>query len=253
MKFTETDNGTVRFISQAIIIDDDTEIAWAEKYIRSNDHHGWILGKYVEADQANLNRQFFELEDLRESAGTLVHAPLNIGHAYPPVGAFVATELLYPETADDGAGNPFLEALSVMWKSAFPVEFKAVEAAYKAGKLAYSMEAKPSTVTCGGDHGCGQTFEYAGRTDPTYCSHINKPTTDTYRVLNKPDFTGGALIIPPVMPGWANADVTQVASRRETSMAEQEETYDVIAEEFAHLSPSEWEAMMLQITGEYSK
>lgn len=248
MQMVEAEGGIVNVLSQAVILDDSSDKAWAETHIRDSKSLAWILGKYVEADNANRNRQFFALDELVENAQSLNHQPLNIGHAYPPVGTFVANEILYPNVdGTDGAAaaqNPFIEALSVMWKDAFPDEYRQVEAAYKSGKLAYSMETKPETVTCGGEHGCQQTFKYVGRVDPTYCTHINKPTDDMAKMFTKPHFTGGALIIPPVQPGWAHADVTQVASLNED---EAERTYEAVKAEFDHLTPKEWEAMMQQI------
>lgn len=246
MELIESGNGIVNVLSMAVILDDSSEKAWAEKYVRDSKHVAWILGKYVEADNANRNRQFFALDELVENAKSLNFQPLNIGHAFPPVGTFVGNEIIYPnvEGADGGSQNAFVEALSVMWKDAFPAEFQAVEAAYKSGKLAYSMETKPEYVTCGGEHGCGQQFKYVGRVDPSYCPHINKPTSDMAKMFTTPHFTGGALIIPPVAPGWANADVTSVAA---FDGQEAEHTYEAIKAEFSHLDPKEWEEMMRQI------
>jgi hypothetical protein len=205
------------FTDHAVLLDaipEDREVAWAEKHIVKNPAHAYVLGKFVEADTANSNKQFFHLEDLRSNKTTIANSPLNIDHNHNRiVGTFVAADLVYPTgTSEDSAdAKPYVEALGVVWKAHYPDEYAKIREAYDMGALTYSMEAVPETIQCGGEAGCGETFEYAGRQSSTYCSHLNDSASE--KILINPNFTGGALLLPPTKPGWKKADVhTMVAN-----------------------------------------
>lgn len=276
--------------AQAFLLEDDREMAstWAAPYVHHNPAHKWVLGRFVEADKANRNRQLFTLDGLRMKNPTIAHAPMNMNHqASKIVGAYVASELLYPTGPVEDASevvncplcgeplasgqvegedplctkcgsdkkkmsafletaaldlNPYIEALAVFWRHQFPREYLAVEEAHAEGKLFYSMECMPSDVQCVGDGGCGKEFAYAGRVSDTYCSHINSMTSD--KLLINPHFTAGALIIPPVNPGWTHADVHSLVAGHEL-MAQN--LYDDVQQEFPHLSPKEWEGLMAEL------
>ena len=101
--------------SRAHMIDDlqEIETAWAEKYAYVNPNYSWILGKYVEADRANSNRQKFSFEDLRKNKGSLSNAALNINHSRLIVGTVAASEIVFPvdqEAAD--AQHPYVDTLT---------------------------------------------------------------------------------------------------------------------------------------------
>ena len=59
--------------SPAIIIDEGKDVAsnWASEHIVANTAIKWILAKYVEADNANSNGQYWTLDDLRLSKPTI--------------------------------------------------------------------------------------------------------------------------------------------------------------------------------------
>lgn len=197
--------------SRAVILDQSYEKAWAEKHVIPNRAHSYILGKFVEADQANNNGQFFQMAGLRMAQPSIAHSPMNIDH-HPGkiVGAFVGSDFVHP-TSGEGASNPYIEALGVFWKSHFPEEWAKVQQAHDAGHLFFSMECVPGKIGCIGEGGCGQVFEYAGQTSPTYCEHINHRTAD--RDLIDPHFTGGAVLLPPVRPGWSDANIHSLVAR----------------------------------------
>lgn len=277
----------------ARIVEEGRELAWAETHIRKSPDMAWVLGNYVEADNANSNGHIFPLADLQETLPTIAHKPLNLLHRpHQIVGAFVASELLYPKAAtaaedeegptvlcakcgerrpttkascpncgetevvpndDDGIGDaekqmaaldthPHVEALAGLWKYYFPDVFDMVEAAYKDGALAYSMECVPETVGC--VDGCGP-FPYMGRTDESYCDHLNEK--GSRKKLYKPRFTAGALIIPPVRPGWKHADVKELSKLIEEDIEAAERTYDEFSNSMPHLSPREWESLMQMV------
>lgn len=231
------------FGCQAQLLDNTTEKAWAEKHVVHNPAHAWIVGKYVEASRANSNGQYFELDGLRMAQPSLAHSPMNINHSGQAVGSFVATELVYPTTqaAEDG-DHPYIEALGVIWKAHYPDAFAQVQQAHSEGRLYFSMECVPKRIGCIGDGGCGQIYEYAGIMSPTYCSHINTRTAD--RELLEPHFTGGALIIPPVRPGWKEADVHSLVANH---IQESERLLAEVAA--ADVSPSEEEIAALEWSG----
>lgn len=229
------------FGSRAVILDQSYEKAWAEKHIINNDAHSYILGKFVEADQANNNRQYFQMAGLRMAQPTIAHSPMNIDHTGKIVGAYVASDFVYPTTDSAAAVNPYIEALGVFWKAHFPEEWAKVQQAHDAGHLYFSMECVPAKLGCIGEGGCGQVFEYAGQTSTTYCEHINNRTSD--RDLIDPHFTGGAILLPPVQPGWSDANIhSLVAKYAEAANA----VHDDIAEELSGLGPREWELMMAE-------
>lgn len=231
----------------ATLIQDDREVAtsWASEHIVSNPAHKWLLGRFVEADRANNNRQLFSLEGLQMSRPTITHAPMNINHqSRRVVGAFVATDLIYP-TGDDEAAealNPYIESLGVFWRHYFPEEYALVEHAHNEGHLYYSMECIPREIQCVGDGGCEATYEYAGRTSPSYCDHLNTGGSDKF--LIDPHFTAGAVLVAGTKPGWSNADIHQLVSKH-AEVAER--VYDGVAEEMPHLDPLLWESLMQQL------
>lgn len=238
---------------RAQILDTSKELAWAEKHVVENGFHKWILGRYAEADRANNNRQLFAMANLQFGQPLLTHAPLNINHDFPIVGAFVANEIMFPtgEGAGDEADlNPFMEALSVFWKHYFEDEYLDVEKAHKNGQLFYSMECLPERIGCKGDIGCGKYFDYDGRKSLTYCACLNDPKSGIEKDLINPHFTAGALIVPPVSPGWSRADIKQISQIVKDHSERAEHLYTGISEEAGDIDPATWEEVMLQIIAE---
>lgn len=236
-------NNGFYFGSRAVIIDGSYEKAWAEKYIIENKAHSYILGKFVEADHANNNRQYFQMDGLRMAQPTIAHSPMNIDH-HPGriVGSYVASDFVYP-TQDEGASafNPYIEALGVFWKAHFPEEWADVQAAHAQGHLFFSMECVPNKIGCIGEGGCGGIFAYDGQKSDSYCEHLNNRTSD--KDLIEPHFTAGAILLPPVMPGWSDANIHSLVAKH-AQVAEK--TYETIAQEMDHLGPKEWESLMQQ-------
>lgn len=244
--------------AQAFLLDvEGREMAWAEQHVQQNSAYRWILGRYVQAQEPNQNGHIFDLDDLRAQQHTVVHAPLNMLHRpHYNVGAFVASELLYPTKGETAASPlqpefeskvPFMEALAAFWHYYFRDEYeKTILPAYKEGRLFYSMEAVPPTITCPAHvGGCGQQFKYRGRQHDTYCDHLNKPLA--MKVLNKPHFTAGALIVPPARPGWKSADITQLSELISANFDLAESAYTQAAEIAPHLSTDQWDSMMFDL------
>lgn len=213
----------------AAIVGADDELAWAEDFVTQSPDYKWILGKYVEAGKANSNRQLIDVAGIEHARGNLPHAPLNLNHTQTMVGTFVATEFLAEEKAAQSQGH--LEALSVFWAHRFPHEWERIEVAHANKRLYYSMESRPSEVRCVGNRGCGEEFAYAGRQSSTYCPHLNDPRKfDSEKLMLNPRFRGGALIIPPTKPGWAEATIDQIADLVKEAVDGKDRNWEDIAQ-----------------------
>lgn len=225
----------------------DREVAWAEKHMAAQPDLKWVLGNYVQADVANSNGQIFPLDDLRVAVDSIPNKPLNVVHQpHRIVGNFTAAEMVHPtaESSDDTEGKPVVEALAAFYHYYFPDLYPAMQMAHAEGQLFYSMESIPSDVTCRGKgsfEGCGRTFKYAGRTSASYCDHLNEVAAR--KVLHKPHFVAGALIIPPVRPGWKHADIKELSSLI-VGDDEAQQAYDEVAEMTPHLGPQSWERIV---------
>ncbi len=232
--------------SRAHIIDDlhSMEVAWAENHAYVNPNYSWILGKYVEANKANSNRQKFSFDDLKANKGSLSNSALNINHTRLIVGTVAASEIVFPVGEEAAVeANPYVEALSIFWKTRFPDEFLKVQEAHQEGTLFYSMETRPEKINCGE---CDNTYDYIARTDPSYCSHLNDMTASSDKNLINPDFRGNALIVPPVRPGWKFAAVSEISELMEQALRSEEEAYEDL--KAAHgLDTATAESMMRQL------
>ena len=244
---------------RAVLLSPTREVAWAADHVFNNPAYGWVLGKFVEAERENANRAFWSVDDLVFGQPSIQNAPMNLLHQPRQiVGSFVASEILYP-LKDEGADpalaeilgeeaatiNPHIEALGAFWKAYFPRQYQAVAAAHDEGSLFYSMECVAESLTCGGDEGCGKEFAYDGPQSATYCQHLNERSSR--RHMNNPWFTGGALIIPPKTPAWADAKISELSSLVKEHQEECEAAYDAAAEMAPNLGPKEWEHMMFQL------
>lgn len=204
----------------------------------------WISGDFVESDKPNSNKQFWTAGDLELAEYSIKYAPLNMVHKMrQPIGFFAATKTVRLDKAAEDERLK-IQALSGLWTHIFPFEAAQAEAADEAGLLFYSMECRGTHLTCAGDEGCGETFEYLAV--ESHCEHLLERSS--IRHIVNPTFRGGALIVPPVRPGWqeAHASVLSDAVMQEAaSYAEQNEAqYKMLNEQGADLSAVAWEQLM---------
>lgn len=267
---------------RAQLLPTDRDLAWAEKYVKPNEALKYVLGRYVEADRANHNKQYWSLNDLLLAQPTIQWAPMNLLHQpRTAVGTFIASEMLYPidsaakgdmnphEYKDSGDGtcatcgmtkaqhdkkmaemafeydNPYIEALGVFWEYYFPQEYKLVETAHASGSLYFSMECVSKTLTCDGEHGCQQEFAYAGPRSETYCEHLNNGVS--IKRMNEPHFLAGALVIPPAKPGWDGADIRSLSALVAEHQVEAEMAYEGIREISPDADAHQWEYAMAML------
>lgn len=241
-----TPNGFLASGAAAVIGDDGHQLkAWAERYVRDDPDIRWLLGNYVEADQANDNGHIFPAEDLRAAQHTLAGKPLNMMHReHYIVGYFAGAQLVDTDgeelTAAVPDEHPRVEALAGIWHTRFPEEMFNIRQAHKEGALFFSMETVPEEVSC---PTCMHRAAFAGFESETYCEHMQGATAP--KRLHRPHFAGGAIIIPPVRPGWSRADVKAISKViEENYQMESEALMAQIENEAPHLSPAEWREIM---------
>lgn len=249
-------NGRLFFTNVAHIVraqadvPDELASEWANQ--ESNPFIKWIAGNFVESDRPNRNKQFWTAGDLEMAEYSIRGAPLNMVHkTRQPVGFFQDTHKVATQADDDtdeAEVKPLkIEALAGMWTHLFPFESALVDAAEEKGLLWYSMECRGTHITCAGDEGCQETFDYMKPS--THCEHL-KDRASVRHIVN-PTFRGGALIVPPVRPGWegATASVFKDAVIEEAAKyAEQtEDIYSAAQAGGADLTPSAWQHMMASI------
>jgi 8-oxo-dGTP pyrophosphatase MutT (NUDIX family) len=234
--------------AQAVLVDETREMAWAEAYIKRDPVLRWITGRFAETERANLNGHIFPAEDMPAAADTLPNKPLNLLH-FPDkvVGHFVAQQLIVPDAtaaAGDQTVHAYIDALSAFYAYYFPDQLKKIEKAHAEGRLAYSMECHPDSLTCTAE-GCGIEAAYDGRQSPAYCAHMNSPGGP--KRLNRPSFIGGALILPPANPAWPKADITALTAVMEEHAAEADLVYRQVASQFPHLDRQSAELLTAQV------
>lgn len=235
--------------ARARVVDDQKELAadnWFGEHIAANSALKWIVGRYVEADNPNQNRQMWTHADLAMAEPTIQYAPMNLLHDQRNiVGTFTNTSMMYPteELAQEGA-NPWIEALGAFWKAYFPEELELVERAHAEGALFFSMECIGESVTFHtADFSETETFPFKGAFHESY-GDWNK-TEGAIRQIDNPHFLGGALILPPTQPGWKGAEITDIAKHVKDHADAAEAVYDGIEAEAPHLSSQQIEEVML--------
>lgn len=209
--------GKSRFISigSATFVEEDREVAWAQPHITRQSDIRWLLTNFVEAENPNSNGHIVETAALKKAMKTIPNKPMNINHIPGRrVGVWTAAEMVYPLGGEEAQESqyPIVEALGAFWQYYEPEILPSIEMAHREGQLFSSMECVPDSITCKGKGeyaGCGETFAYDGRVSDSYCEHLNESCSR--KTLHNPHYTAGALIIPPVRPGWKNADVKEIS------------------------------------------
>ncbi len=171
-----------------------------------NESFLWIAGRYVQANVANKNNDFWSYDDIVHGQPSLRYTPLNVLHKWDrPVGTFVESKIVHRQNAsDEDEVFPEIQALAVLWTANFPNVAQAAKDAHDAGRLWYSMECTAETTQC---MACERTFSFRAASSEL-CEHLSERTA-ARRWIN-PTFLGGALIFPPSSPGWKDADITEV-------------------------------------------
>lgn len=212
------------------------DVTWASKHVIKNDALLWMVGNYVQADQANQNGHYWTYSDLVMSQPSVSNIPVNMGHhQHSIVGHVVASEFIHPDDQ-----NPYIQTAGVVYRYYFPDEAQKIEAAFADGTLWSSMECVAKSISCLTED-CDQTFPYVGATSPTYCEHVNSGQPHQF---NDPHFLASAVVLPPSRPGWNKADVLAVGDLIRSQTEEADRVYESVSEATPHLSPDDWEMAM---------
>lgn len=193
-----------------------------------------LRGRLV-GEGTNLNGASWEAQDLDFGLPSVATGPLNWLHNERHIIGCLTDARMRTREAAAEAGLPDLgqhiEADAVVWRYIFPREAAAVEMAAGDRKLYYSMECISNEVQCVGPNGCGAKMGYLDslhRTEKA-CVHVRERASA--RRFVQPIFQGGAVIVPPKSPGWANAnvDVLREAARLMPEAAGLSNGDDVVA------------------------
>lgn len=215
----EGESGGLFLTGPASVLGNDSAAEW-EKASSANSNYMYLAGRFVEADNPNRNNAFWTTEDLELAQATVANGPLNWLHDERHIiGTLTDSQMVYRETAGKDVNNHIV-AMSAVWKFIYPKEADIIEKASASRSLWYSMECISESVTCidgPGRSGCGETFPYQTlqREPAKVCSHLRERSS--IRRFNQPTFLGGAVIIPPVRPGWANADASVMRQAAEVA------------------------------------
>lgn len=206
------------------------------------EHMMWIHGRFVGAEVPNRNGALWSAGDLELSRNTVTHGPLNWLHEAKHVIGSIGQADYVPagiEGASTSMTQPHIAASAAIWKWVWPDEAYVVQQASDAGMLWYSMECISSQVACAGEGGCGATSSYSEYMAGAACEHVRQRASA--RQFLNPVFLGGAVIVPPTRPGWAEADarVMSTANALAEAAFEQAGQPDIPA--------SQWEQMMAQL------
>lgn len=229
-------NGKTLLTAPAAIVHEDFEKAMAP-----NPFFMYVAGAFVGAEQANRNGAFWSTSDLEIGAPTVQHGPLNWLHEERKiVGALAQAKLVKPSVEQAALqANPRIDAMAAVWKYIWPQESTVMEMAAEQGKLWYSMECVSETVNCV-DHECGK-YPYMDvmRQEASVCEHVRLKTGT--RRFEQPAFLGGAVIVPPVRPGWADANLSLMKQAASYS----EKSYEQAGK--PTVDAGEWERLMAQV------
>lgn len=202
-------------------------------------------GRFVGADEANRNGAYWSSGDLKLATAGVAHGPLNWLHEGRHIIGSITQASFEDgfETADNRQIKPHIAASAGIWRWLYPDEAFVVQQASELGQLWYSMECIASQITCTGPNGCGNTTSYGDYNAGAACDHVVQRAS--VRQFNNPVFLGGAVIVPPSRPGWADAD----ASVMQAASGIAEAAYDQSFAGQAHpdMRASDWESLMAQL------
>jgi hypothetical protein len=221
----------------------------------ANPHNLWLAGRYVEANHPNRNAAYWSTADLELGQASVAHGPINWLHKEKHViGAIAASAMVvsHPQAAadgtdvpepadpldvsapDDGIGNHIV-ILGALWPYIYPQETRIIAQASDAQRLWFSMECVSKEVAC---LTCDRELSYADYMDQSKrCEHMKEGMP---RRFVDPVFGGAGIIVPPVRPGWANADA-HVLMPQAAALVERQ------AASFTGMTTAESELMVAEI------
>jgi hypothetical protein len=202
----------------------------------------WMSGRFVGAEVPNRNGALWSAGDLQMSTASVVNGPLNWLHeSRHVIGTLAKADYVgAAQQADaNGFSQPHINATAAIWRWIYPDEAYVVQQASDFGQLWYSMECISRDVTCAGPSGCGNTTSYEQYMAGAACEHVKERAS--VRQFVKPVFLGGAVIVPPARPGWAEADASVMGQATKLAEAAYEQAGS------PDVSAATWEQLMAQV------
>lgn len=214
---------------------------------------GWLSGRYVHAGKPpNRNGLAFRPHELPTAIRRVLHKPLDMIHdPRRIIGTHAAQRMLYPNGAPAEArvrsgqapytDTPYSQVMAAVWSYHYSEEAELVAAAYNDGKAFLSMSCLPASVQC---DRCGHIAPWDGYTSDLYCEHMQGLN---FKWVNDPLFLGGAVIIPPINPGWSRAAITKLRGFLDVDDDISHLTYAGVAALAGHASTTEVELLTAKL------
>lgn len=214
-----------------------------EQALTPNPHMMWMEGRFVGGEKANRNGAFWSTGDLEMGEATVRYGPLNWLHEARHVIGVLADSRLktFDHASEQALAEPYIQVAAGIWKWIYPDEAEVVQQASEQERLWYSMECISQQVQCVGENSCGAIADYGDYVHQAgaSCRHMAERSA-TRRFVN-PTFLGGAVIVPPVRPGWAGAD----ARVMQEAAAMAEHAFDAAGN--PDIPATVWEQMMASV------
>lgn len=154
-----------------------------------NDNIGWLQGRYVEAERANLNGAMWLTDELALKSLTPMLMPVTVMHDPRTAVGTIADCKFF---ADQGSTR--IENILAIWRHRFPQVWEEASADIERGQLMQSMEAYAPWYTCSE---CERSFVKLpnGAERASWCEHLRGNGSSTgRRILRDTCFTGTGLI-----------------------------------------------------------
>jgi hypothetical protein len=147
--------------------------------------------------------------------GTVVNGPLNWLHeARHIIGTLAKADYVDParpqarptQQGDPAAHQPHITATAAIWKWIYPDEAYVVQQASDQNSSGTPWSASPRRSNAPGPKRLRQHHQLRRYMAGAACEHVTQRAS--VRQFVNPVFLGGAVIVPPTRPGWAEADAS---------------------------------------------
>lgn len=222
----------------------------AEDVVTAPDR-AYVVANYIHGGPpSNRNGHIFRSEELPSIHRYIPGIALDMLHdADRVVGAHMAARVVQPAAQaaisrygqPDYSSNPVVQILGQVWTFRHPKDAKDIQEAFAENKAWVSHSSLPETVEC---PVCGHKAPWDDYTSPLYCDHMQGVND---KIFNNPLFIGGAIIIPPIRPGWSDARISSVRA----ALHAHPDQAATVAADMAALSDGRLTQLQLEvITGE---
>lgn len=187
------ERGDKVYIATPVVLASPTEqqveefaFASAVKTKAPNEYIGWLAGRYVEADRANLNGAMWLSDELAMKSLTPMLMPITVMHDPRTAVGTIADVKFLAENA-----STRLENILAVWRHRFPEVWEEAQVNIERGQLMQSMECWAPWYTCSK---CETPFVKLahGAERASWCDCLR--SNESRRILRDTCFTGTGLI-----------------------------------------------------------